>query len=72
MLCDKGHKVESWIIKTGSTKRHRVHCVECKVVIDFYRDGTKIKQKKIEYTDISFVGLHGELRDDNYWWMYGR
>ncbi len=73
MICDKGHEVESWIIKRGGKKRHRVHCRECRVVIDFYRKGAEIKQKRIEYKEgdeITVCYSTGTIRDAHYWATY--
>lgn len=70
MLCDKGHEVESWIITRGGKRLHRVHCKECRVVIDFSHSDGAIKQKRFKYKDedeITVCYSTGTIRDAHYW-----
>ena len=73
MICDKGHTVQSWIIRHGDKKIHRVNCPECKIIIDYFWVDKKIKKKVQEYTDSSYIDIiSGRIRDDDYWWAYNR
>lgn len=71
MKCNKGHKVQSWLINRGGTKIHRVHCAICKNITDFSGTFGAVKVTKLPYAD-NIDLLTGIVRDDDFWRSYGR